>query len=93
MGKMLYHLVKEQSAPAINIEEFDGNQLHYNYFRSMFCEVVEKKIADPQGRLTRLIKLTTGEVSELIKPFTVAYPEDFRCRYTGLGTQTMCPNY
>ena len=69
MGKMLYQLVKEQSAPAVNIEEFDGNPLHYNYFRSMFREVVEKKIANPQGRLTRLIKLTTGEVRELIKPF------------------------
>ena len=24
---------------------------------------------------------------------TLAYPEGFRCRYTGLGAQTMCPNY
>ena len=23
----------------------------------------------------------------------VAYPEGFRRRYTGLGAQTMCPNY
>ena len=30
---------------------------------------MEKEIADPQGRLTRLIKLTTGEVRELVKPF------------------------
>ena len=75
MGKMLYQLVKEQLAPAVDIEEFDGNPLHYNYFRSMFCEVVEKKIADPQGRLTRLIKLTTGEVRELIKPFIHDNPE------------------
>ena len=75
MGKMLYQLVKEQSAPAVDIEEFDGNPLHYNYFRSMYREVVEKKIADPQGRLTRLIKLTTGEVRELIKPFIHDSPE------------------
>ena len=25
-------------------------------------------------------------------PFAVAYSEGFRCQYTGLGTQTMCPN-
>ena len=61
MGKMLYQLVKQHSAPTVDIEEFDVNSLHYAYFRSMFQEVVEKRIADQQGRLTRLIKLTTGE--------------------------------
>ena len=30
---------------------------------------MEKKIANPQGRLTQLIKLTTEEVKELVKPF------------------------
>ena len=69
MGKMLLQLVKQQSAPTVDIEEFDGNPLQYSYFRSMFREVAEKKIADPQGRLTRLIKLTTGEVRELVQPF------------------------
>ena len=69
MGKMLCQLVKQQSAPTVVIEEFDGNPLQYSYFRSMFREVVEKKIADPQGRLMRLIKLTRGEVRKLVKPF------------------------
>ena len=69
MGKMLLQLVKQQSAPTVDIEEFDGNPLQYSYFRSMFREVAEKKIADPQGRLTRLIKLTTGEVRELVQSF------------------------
>ena len=69
MGKRLCQLVKQQSAPTVDIEEFDGNPLQYSYFRSMFREVEEKKIADPQGRLTRLIKLTTGEVRELVQPF------------------------
>ena len=36
MGKMLCQLVKQQSAPAVNIKEFDGNPLQYTYFRSMF---------------------------------------------------------
>ena len=60
MGKMLLQLVKQQSAPTVDIEEFDGNPLQYSYFRSMFQEVVEKKIANSQERLTRLIKLMPG---------------------------------
>ena len=35
----------------------------------MFQEVMEKKIADSQERLTRLIKLIPGEVRQLVKPF------------------------
>ena len=69
MGKMLCQLVKQQSASTVDIEEFSGNPSQYFYFRSIFWEVVEKKIADPQGRLNRSIKLTTGEVRELVKPF------------------------
>ena len=69
MEKMLRQLVKQQSAPTVDIEEIDGNFLQYINFRLMFWEVVEKKIANPQGRLTRLIKLTTEEVKELVEPF------------------------
>ena len=60
IGTMLYQLVKEQPAPSLNIEVFDGNPLHYTYFRSMFREEVEKRIKDPQGKLTQLINLTRG---------------------------------
>ena len=35
----------------------------------MFREAVEKRIKDPQGKLTRLINLTSGEAKELVKPF------------------------
>ena len=68
MGKMLCQLVKQQSAPTVDIEEFDGNPLQYTYSRSMFQEIVEKKIPDPQKRLKQLVKLAT-EVRELFKPF------------------------
>ena len=34
---------------------------------TLFREVVESKIEDPCGRLTRFIKYTTGEAKELIK--------------------------
>ena len=72
---MLYQLVKEQSAPSVDIEVFDGNPLNYTYFRSMFREAVEKRIKDPQGKLTRLINLTSGEAKELVKPFIHDRPE------------------
>ena len=61
IGTVLYQLVKEQSAPNLDIEVFDGNPLHYTYFRSMFREAVEKRIKDLQGKLTRLTNLTRGE--------------------------------
>ena len=69
MGKMLCQLLKQQSPPTVDIEEFDGNLLQYSYFRLMFRKVVEKKIDNPQGRLTRMIKSIIGEVKELVKPF------------------------
>ena len=34
---------------------------------ALFKEVVESKIDDPRGRLTRLIKYTTGDAKEFIK--------------------------
>ena len=75
IGTMLYQLVKEQSAPSVDIEVFDGNPLNCTYFRSMFREAVEKRIKDPQGKLTRLINLTSGEAKELAKPFVHDRPE------------------
>ena len=36
MEKMLCQLVKQQSAPTVGIEKFDGNPLQYSYFRSIF---------------------------------------------------------
>ena len=54
---------------------FKNNSLQYTYFRSIFREVVEKKTANQQGRLSRLIKLRTGEVRELVKPFIHGNPK------------------
>ena len=56
-----------QSAPDIDIKNFDGNVLNYHYFIALFGKVVESKVDDPSGRLTRLIKYTTGDARELIK--------------------------
>ena len=48
----LCHLVKQQSAPDIDV--FDENPLDFHYFMTLFHEVVEKIIDDPRGGLTRL---------------------------------------
>ena len=72
---MLYRLIKEQSAPDVGIEEFDVNPLNFNYFWSMFHETVEKKIDNPQGRLTWLIKYTCGEARELVENFIDDRPD------------------
>ena len=63
----LCNLFQLQAAPEVDMEQFDGNPLNYHYFMAMFAEVVETKIEKPRGRLTRLIKFTTGEARELIK--------------------------
>ena len=49
----LCKLLQLQAAPEVDME--------------LFAEVVETKIEEPRGRLTRLIKFTTGEARELIK--------------------------
>ena len=58
--------LKGQSTPDAGIEEFDDIPLNFNYLRSKFCETVEKKIDDPQGRLIRIIKYTCGEARVLL---------------------------
>ena len=53
--------VREQAALQVTIKPFDGNSLNFAYLLWMLTESVEKKIENPMGRLTRLIKCTTGE--------------------------------
>ena len=49
------------------VAKLAADPLNYHYFKALFVEVVETKIEEPRGRLTRLIKFTTGEARELIK--------------------------
>ena len=59
---------QQQGAPEVEVDKFSGgNPLEYQYFSTMFKEVVEKKIKHPIGRLTRLIKFNDGEAKDLIK--------------------------
>ena len=67
ISQILCKLLKLHAAPEVDIEPVDGNTLNYHYFMVLFKEVVESKIDDPRGRLTGLIKYTTGDAKELIK--------------------------
>ena len=58
--------MNQQSVTEIDIDVFGGNPLEFHYFMTVFDEAVEKKIDDPRGKLTRLIKYTTGEVKEMV---------------------------
>ena len=66
---VLCQLLKQQAAPDVEIDTFDGNLLNYFYFMTLFKVAVERKIEDPKGRLTRLIRFTTGKAKELIQHF------------------------
>ena len=48
-------MVREQSAPQVDMEPFEGDPFDFTYFMWMFQESVEKKIDDLRGRLIRLI--------------------------------------
>ena len=58
-------MVKQQFAPETDLDAFDGNPLNFHYFMAVLRKTVEKIIEDPCGRLTRIIKYTTGEVKNL----------------------------
>ena len=41
--------------------------MDFYYFMAVFHEIVKKKVDNPRGKLTRLIKYTTGDAKEMIK--------------------------
>ena len=61
---VLYQLLKQQAAleVEVDVEVSDENLLNFKCFMSLFKEVVETKVDDPRGRLTRLIRYPSGEV-------------------------------
>ena len=52
VSDILCKMMKQQSAPEININVFDGNPLNFHYFMAVFKEAVEKNIEYTRGRLT-----------------------------------------
>ena len=67
VSEILCKLVKQQEAPDVDFDVFDGNPLEYHYFMTLFHEVVEKRVDDPRGKLTCLIKYNKGDAKEIIK--------------------------
>ena len=65
---ILCQLLTQQAAADAAIDTFDGNPLNCFYFMVLFKKAIEKKIDDPKGRLTSLIKFRRGEAKELIQP-------------------------
>ena len=67
---MISKLLRQQAAPAVDIDIFTGNPIDYHHFIAVFDEVVERKVDDPRGRMTRLIKYPDGQPKEMIKHCT-----------------------
>ena len=44
---MMSKLLRQQAAPDVDINIFNGDPVDYHYFIAVFEEVVEKKIDDP----------------------------------------------
>lgn len=63
MSKML----REQAMPDIDTHIFTGDPVDYRYIIKVFDEMFKKKIDNPRGRLTRLIKYIDGQPKEMIK--------------------------
>ena len=51
---MLCNLLKQKSAPDVDLNVFDRNPLEYHNFMRLFHELVEKQIDDPRGRTRRV---------------------------------------
>ena len=64
---IICNLLKQQSAPDVDLDVFDVNSLEYHNFMTLFHELVEKRIDDPKGRLTRLIRYTKGDPKDIIQ--------------------------
>ena len=62
----------KQGGGGVNYE----NPLEFHYFMVVFDEAVEKEIEEPCGKLTRLVKYTTGNVKEMVKNYIKLPPKE-----------------
>ena len=54
--------------PSVELEFFEGDPSTYHAFIAVFEECVEKVVADPSARLSRLIRFTKGQAKNAITP-------------------------
>ena len=64
---MMCQLLKQQSAPDIDIDIFSSNLVDFNYFMAVFSEIVENKADGRKEKLTQLIKYTTSDAKEMLE--------------------------
>ena len=87
----LCKLLQLHAVSEVDMEQFDGNPLNYHYFMALFAEVVETKTEESRGRLTRMIKFTTGETTELIK-HCIQLPHNRGYQYARALLERTCGN-
>ena len=73
--ELMCKLLNQQNAPELDIDTFDGDPVEFHYFMAIFHEVVERKVDNPWGRLTHLIKFTKLEAKEMVKTCIQLPPE------------------
>ena len=73
--ELMCKLLNQQNAPELVIDTFDGDPMEFHYFMAIFHEVVERKVDNPLGRLTHLIKFTKVETKEMVKTCIQLPPE------------------
>ena len=56
VAEMMSRFVYQQFAQEIDIDVFGGNPLEFHCFMAVFDEAFERKIEDPLGKFTHLIK-------------------------------------
>ena len=64
---MMCQLLKQQSAPDIDIDIFSSNLVDFNYFMAVFSEIVGNKVDGHKEKLTQLIKYTTSDAKEMLE--------------------------
>ena len=74
-NNVILSMFKELQAPNVELDVFSGNAMDFPFFMTNFCQVVEDKIEDEKGRLSRLIQFTDGRAKDLVKS-CIYLPDD-----------------
>ena len=67
MMAMMSKMLREQATPDVDTTIFNGAPVDYHYIIKVFDEMFKKKIDNPSGRPTRLIKYIDDQPKEMIK--------------------------